>query len=430
MILKIKSNNEYLLNILYKKSDINNGVTLLSNKNGYIIGHVISENQYDILFQDTKYSYNENMSNMLDQQSLSNSKIVLDINNGLFNNLLKPIGEVLDTINLHANKTYRDIDTKECTIEISNVFIDSTWVKDNKFLLCKYFPQHIIGFEKISGDQYKFNIKADSVVEAINILSFVFLMITVTNEQPYFLADALVKKYIRILSNIKNLPYFVVYLFKVRVLFSPTLFNSNKELLESLIPNLTLTMHNNHTHKVDYITELFKDDSNDILDFGCGELKYFKKLGSLLKGDTRNYFAVDLEDYTDYLNKLAEKYKFVASFYKNIRDIKLEKPTTVICSEVIEHMNLDNAKNELEYLLYNSLVDKIIITTPNKEFNEHYMMGRDMRHDDHQIEMTDMEFQKFIISLSNIDMFDITHCGLGDTIEGVQPTSLVILKRK
>ncbi len=119
MILKIKSSNEYLLNILYKKSDINNGVTLLSNKNGYIIGHVISENQYDILFQDTKYSYNENMSNMLDQQSLSNSKIVLDINNGLFNNLLKPIDEVLDTINLHANKTYRDIDTKECTIEIS-----------------------------------------------------------------------------------------------------------------------------------------------------------------------------------------------------------------------------------------------------------------------------------------------------------------------
>lgn len=429
MILKVKCYNEYFLNILYKKADVNNGVTLLHNKNGYIIGHVISENQYDILFQDTKYSYNENMSNMLDQQSLSNSKIVLDINNGLFNNLLKPIEEVFDTVNLHANKTYREIDTKECVVEISNVFIDSSWVKDDNFLLCKYFP-HIINFKKISGNQYKFDIKADSVVEAINLLSFVFLMITVTNEQPYFLADALVKKYIRILSNIKNLPYFVVYLFKVRVLFSPTLFNSNKELLEKLIPNLTLTMHNNHTHKVDYISELFKDDSNDILDFGCGELKYFKKLGSLLKGDTRNYFAVDLEDYTDYLNKLAEKYKFVTSFNNNIRDVKLTKPTTVICSEVIEHMNLDKAKIELEYLLSNVLIDKIIITTPNKEFNEHYMMGRDMRHDDHQIEMADIEFQQFISTMDNIDKFDISHSGLGDTIEGVQPTSLVILKRK
>jgi hypothetical protein len=370
------------------------------------------------------------MSNMLDQQSLSNSKIVLDIVNSFFNNMLKPMDTVLNSVNIHANKTYREIDTDECVIEISNVYIDSNWVRDDTFLLCKYFPQHIINFKKISGNQYKFDIKANSAIESINLLSFVFIMITVTNEQPFFISDDLVKKYIRVLSNIKNLPYFVIYLFKVRVLFNPTLFNTNKKLLENLIPNLKLTMHNNHTHKVDYITDLFKNDSNDILDFGCGELKYFKKLGYLLKGDSRNYFAVDLEDYTDYLNKLAEKYKFVVSFNNNIRNVILTKPTTVICSEVIEHMHLDKAKDELEYLISNPLVDKLIITTPNKDFNENYMMDSELRHVDHKIEMSAIEFKNFILTLDNIHMFDISHSGLGDTIDNVQSTSLVILKRK
>ena len=428
MILKFKSTNDYFLSILYKKLGVNNGIALVENKNGYIVGNCISNNEYHAFFHDTKYSYNEDMSNMLDQQSLSNPRIGLDINNELFKHLLLPKETLLETVNTYTKLKFSEIDNLPCSISVSNVYIDSNWVKGDSFLLFKYFKE-FTKFKHISGKQYSFDIEANSVIEAVNLASFAFLMMTVTNEQNFYIHSDLIQKYIRIMNNIGNMPYFVIYLFKVRALFSNKIFNVNKKALEALFPNLELTMHNNHMQRLELISDMFKVDSNDILDFGCGELKYFKKLSSLLKDD-RNYYAVDIDDYKDYLLKLSERSKFKSSFYNNIKDIDFVNKTTVISSEVIEHMGVDIAKSELEYLMSNENVDKLIISTPNKDFNIHYQMDVEMRHVGHLVELTELEFKNFISSLSGVENYDVEFSGIGDYINKSQPTSLVVLKRK
>lgn len=219
MILKIKSKNNNLLNILYKSKSLYDGIYIQEMKNGHLIGNVISDNQYDIFFQDTKYSYNEDMSNMLDQQSLANPKIGLDIANNFFKHLQKPIAELLETKNVYTDMKYKEIDNQECIIDISNVYIDSSWAKSDRFIFSQYFPQ-IINFKKIEGNQYSFSIKCDTVVEAINLMTFIFLMLVVTNEQPLFIDSDMIKKYIRVLANVKNVPYFVIYLFKIKLLIT------------------------------------------------------------------------------------------------------------------------------------------------------------------------------------------------------------------
>lgn len=427
MIVKIKSENPNLLNILYKSKTLYDGIYIQEMKNGHLIGNVISDNQYDIFFQDTKYSYNEDMSNMLDQQSLSNPKIGLDISNNFFKHLQKPLVELMESRNVYADMKYKDIDNQECVIDISNVYIDSSWAKGDKFIFSQYFPQ-IKDFKRINGNQYTFSIKCDTVVEAINLMTFIFLMLVVTNQQPIFIGSDMIKKYIRILANVKNVPYFVIYLFKIKLLITDKLYSENKKELESLLPNLELTRHNNHTQRIDKICEIVIADDNDILDFGCGEFKYFKRLSHLIK-DNRKYYAVDKTDYSLFLEKIKIRSKFDASFYTDIYDIELTKNTTVIFTEVLEHMGFEAANVYIEYLLNNQYVDKLIITTPNKDFNEYYMMDTEMRRDDHVIEVNMETFKDFINSIKGIEQYNVKFSGICDKYNGITPTSMAVIEK-
>ena len=111
----------------------------------------------------------------------------------------------------------------------------------------------------------------------------------------------------------------------------------------------------------------------------------------------------------------------------------------IIMTEVVEHMTKENAA-----MLINKALGwqfkSLIITTPNKTFNSNYqLLDEDMRHDDHVFEITKEEFGKWIEELcveflkstnGNIDGFHIKFFDIGDNVNGLRPTSAVIIERK
>ncbi|MCB0745770.1 MAG: hypothetical protein KDC67_17840, partial [Ignavibacteriae bacterium] len=59
-------------------------------KKGIALGMInIEKNEYNALFQDTKYSYAEDMSNQIDFQSFCSARLVLDVLTEGFNSALK-----------------------------------------------------------------------------------------------------------------------------------------------------------------------------------------------------------------------------------------------------------------------------------------------------------------------------------------------------
>jgi hypothetical protein len=130
MILKIKSANNKLLDVLYKNPDTDNGLYCKPLKNGQIIGNAVGKNEYEVVFQDKKYSYCPEDSNTIDYQSNCSPLSVLHVCNELFGHLLKSRAEFAGTPIKWLGVTQGEADNAACTIEIPSFYIDSTWYRN------------------------------------------------------------------------------------------------------------------------------------------------------------------------------------------------------------------------------------------------------------------------------------------------------------
>ena len=73
--------------------------------------------------------------------------------------------------------------------------------------------------------------------------------------------------------------------------------------------------------------------------------------------------------------------------------------------------------------------NQIFISTPNKDFNHHYFENQeDMRHDDHDFEMTSQEFNVFMNQFQTIDV-QLTFDQIGDSINQTCPTQICIISK-
>lgn len=432
MIVKIKSTNPHLATILQKNPNgPNDGFIFEPLKNGTLVGKFY-DNEYHIVFLDTKYSYNPDMSNQIDFQSFASPNIWLDIVKTLFPNFFNKwsvfSNKVLPWEN---NKPMSEFDKSdyEHGITIENIYIDSTWARDGKFLLSRYFPE----IQLVSKNSYLYtlNIKtSNTLFYALNLLTLTCLFLTLTNSFNFKVNVEMAQKYINVLKNIDNIPYFIVYLFKNRMFTSIEQFNSVKTELESVLPTLKLTYGNTHEQRISFIKQYFKNNENDILDVGCGELLYLKAIGPKLDSN-RTYYAVDIDEgFERVANKLRERDNINCNvrFTSKLADLyDVQTPVDVLLTEVIEHMELDAAKNLIVEICENFNVNRFLITTPNRSFNQFYNMDSVMRHDDHKFELTFDEFKEFISETLKKHFFTVEYLNIGDEYQKITPTIGCIL---
>lgn len=434
MILKIKSNNDYLLDILFKNPDTDYGLYFKTLKNGQIVGNAVNKHYYEVVFQDTKYSYLPEESNQIDYQSYCTPLAVLHICNELFGHILKGKTEFSEKVIKWLDITQGEADTATCTIEIPSFYIDSNWFRNGRFLPSKYFGG--VNVQQQTNRIFDLTITAKSVFEAFNLLALVALFTHVTNDYRVhtYIDDQLAQKYGRILTNIENVPYFVFYLFIMKAVKSENQFKELKPVFETYLETYglkaNLVLQGTYLQRIHYIVNQLELNI-PILDIGCGEFTYYKKM--MAKEYKAPYYAVDKDTQFERLSEnIARRYdEDNLIFYNSLEQFTSNEEVNILLTEVIEH----NPKEEADILIKKALsynFNKLIITTPNVEFNRFYNMDSEFRHDDHQFELTRKEFEELIENcIPDIEgEFKVEFFQLGDNLNGIQPTQGCLIRKQ
>lgn len=121
---------------------------------------------------------------------------------------------------------------------------------------------------------------------------------------------------------------------------------------------------------------------------------------------------------------------------KIINKLPIEQNSVmIIFSEVIEYIPLDNVRQFMLNFIKGMNFNKMIITTPQKEFNIHYLLEpNELRHDEHNQEFTKRGFIDFMNNIideciTNDDKYKIEseYNAIGDNIDGISMSQGMIL---
>jgi SAM-dependent methyltransferase len=440
MKIKIISENKYLDTLLLRKRD---DVIVRQYDTGVIMGKYLNDKTYNVMYHPNLYrksSLTEDYTNQLDYQPLSHPSIARNIFDDLFRHFFKSKDEYF-----HHQYEWMDMPNSELDVKCQNTIeltleIDSSWVhKNNVFVVGKYFDQ--VKVEHQVGGIYKLTVGSenDTLYNLFNIAMLTVTFILVTNvNHPFYIEKGMVKRFIKILNNIENIPYFIVYLFKMRMMKSREFFAEVKKDLEDVLPmDCNFYYGNTHDMRIDFIKNLLvKDDTIDksILDVGCGELRYLKSLGKYMNKGLF-YNAVDLDEsialYVNILSKREQFNHLKLSFSTDVSGFVMNNPI-ILLSEVIEHNTEEEATEVIEEILesYKDF-DTFVITTVNADFNKYYALSDkdNKRHEDHTFEFTKNQFIDFMTNILK-DNYNYEFKNVGDEVNNESPTIACIIKNK
>ena len=415
MIIKIKSENQNLLSVLNKNPQTDLGLYIRPLRNGHIIGNCVSENEYEVVFQDTKHSYTSYEDNQIDFKSYCSPEVILNILRELFGHLIKDVQEVNSTKISWLDSTIGEIDNKKCTIFVENFLVTSNWYRDGEFLLSRYMP-NVKLIQKNNFGLFSLEIDSENIVQAINTLGIVSFLGAVTNSKEFFIDEGQVEKYANILSNVKTVPYFVYYLFIKRCCIRSTkIFDKISPMLQKKFTEntgLKVKFTPNDTHKDRMIfVKNHLDMNKPVLNFGCGEFQHEKFLGKHFKSVMVSY---DIEDYSELHEKLKSRFDFDWQFTNDLAIVDNKQEYQLVLSEVLEHLEPSTALRDIHRLVDNFNISKLIITTPNKSFNKYYNLeDGEYRREDHLFELNFEEFKDICGKISSKTEF---FC-IGDMVE-------------
>jgi hypothetical protein len=433
MVIQIKSKNPNTLSVLMKNPNTDNGLMLKEITNGVCIGNCVNDFEYELTYFDKGNAYAMDDKSSIDYQAFCSPELALKLLTEYLSHILEENEKYNNTVISWLGKTNRELDTYSTTITVDNIYIDSAWnrINNGNFLLDKYFNN--LKTTKIGLNLYSIEISGESIFEVVNLFALVNYFITITNSHKItMVTEALLDKYIRILSNIKEVPYFVYYLFiKKNTLSDKQILKLQSNFIKNNpdIESVVFTKNDTHEDRMCFVKDNI-DLKNTILDFGCGELRHFKKLKKVLNTD---YYAYDLEDYSSIAKKYSDDYKKKIIFTQDKESLPKNIDLSVILSEVIEHNEEDVWLDIINDLLSNYQSKQIIITTPNKDFNIFYNLEEEeVRLEDH---VKEYKYSDFIdIVNRNLPQYTTSFSKIGDTIvkDGIEyfPTIGLVITRK
>ena len=435
MLIRINSTNPDFYSILQKNPNSFGGIQLKKIKNGTGIGF-LNNGEYHLLFQDTKYSFAEDLSCQIDYQSFCNPKVLLS----LFSEFLRHFLVIKDQFYqkkipwLNKEISAIDVSGYNHVLEIENIYADSVSMKHG-FIFEKYFPE--VKLTHKSGNLFSLKIETnDSLYRLINLATLCCMYLAATNRQPWYMSSDLLQKYIRVMKNLHPVPYFIIYLFAKRCIRDERDFKLLKKEMESAFNgNLDLVWGTSQQMRLwkieEYLSEADCTIPYQVFEVGCGEMDYPRELLGRMRPGT-SWHSTDLEDFSYLVPTINKKYPnnylqfHLGSFDK---DILKNDRRALIMVEVIEHMPL----LEAEALIINNLKDLepeiAIITTPNRNFNKNFSLANDFRHEDHHFELTPFEFRAFILKLLP-STYTAEYFGIGDRVDNEYLSQGFLLRRK
>lgn len=175
-----------------------------------------------------------------------------------------------------------------------------------------------------------------------------------------------------------------------------------------------------------------------VIDMGSGEGKLASKLGFV--PGIEMIYAVEPSE--------RERLKALKRYEKNAEDKTFNQPVSMfgslfyvddrlggadvlILCEVIEHIDEDRISKMMATLLDTYRPKSLLVTTPNREYNEVYGLDSSYRHPDHRFEWTRSEFKSFCEAQAERFGYTCTISGIGERHPTFgEPTQLAEFTRK
>lgn len=429
-LLTINSENPDFSYVL-QKNPTTTPLTMRSLKYGTLFGFYSKKeaNTFVIYFRDgdDEVSYPNSPDEMFEYLNVTR------YNSSLF--IFHSIKEMLGHL---ENNRYKDA-SKDVEGFENTVMINMAHIGVPKYL--DFFARTISGFtlqyDQLVGKEYRITIKSKkSMHDMVNYLSLLSMFLVLINENEYlFIDESLVERFIKVMNNL-DVEYYIRYLFKLRVI------NEKPSVFKKFIPELekctkqkiVFKAGDTHEQRIAFVTENLNFMFN-IVDVGCGEGRYVvpfsKKVATV--------YAVDIdekvrEDLNHTLKKKGIENVMVMESIDDVNKYKMtEFPVDVICSEVIEHLELADVEPFLEKVMNISCAQRVIITTPNADFNQFYAL-EGFRHKDHKFEMNEIDFKNYMIDFVSkyklTDKFKFKFYGVGDSVNGIHVSQAIIFTRK
>lgn len=421
MILEVKSTNPNLSYIIKKNPQT--GMTIKSYRKGNIFGWFNNDFNYLTLFKDGadevsmgsgdgEYDYN-------DSRKYDCPTIVMGIINEFFSDLIKPQVDQYDTKGF------------ETTVTVHTYFM-----YDTKYfnILTRYYPHIKANLEQVGNKIYKVELTTTGTIE--ELIKVLYVITTLYHSKgDTFITEHDISKYIGIMNHI-DAPYFIKYVFKTNYIFGE---KSLSKYSEELVKNnrgqeYKFVVGNTHAQRMDFILGSITCQ-NSILDFGCGDTSsYGIRLIKQQESDSM-YYAVDIDE------KVIEESKRLVSrkvkdrvdnvvYSDNVNDLVISERVDVVMSEIFEHIKLKHTEKVLKKIFTSMNWGRIIITTPNREFNDNYLLDDNLRLDDHVFEMDGKEFVEYFENFLKKYNVDYDFHNIGDSVNGITPTQAIIIRNK
>jgi 3' terminal RNA ribose 2'-O-methyltransferase Hen1 len=211
--------------------------------------------------------------------------------------------------------------------------------------------------------------------------------------------------------------------------YSPLVHKSKFELLtddnkETKEPNPPKVRLNDLRYEaiIDVIQRLPK--KGKVVDFGSGEGKLSTRLGFL--AGVQEILAVEPSQKSQIralqrFEKAKRDVGFVAPtpifgslFYA---DDRLRQKDVMILCEVMEHINEHRLPSVFQTIFTYYQPSTLIVTTPNREYNQVYEMQKKFRHSDHRFEWTRAQFASWCESWTANDAYSFSIIGIGEEHE-------------
>ena len=427
-LLKLKSTNPKLSYILYKNPE--SGMQIKSIRQGYAYGFYGKAKQlstkYIIYFRDgqNEMSYKEYPGQSYEY-----------LNRLRYTTPIFVLNTISEFFNSTTNSKHNDDVDNVFTNQISNYAVNM----DNHTFktmgrLTSFFTDFKIQIVEKSSNTYKIKVQTSkSMYVLLNFAVTYFSLIAMLNDNDLDISEGLIDKLIRC-ANVIDSDYYIRYVISSRVLTYKKIFDKYKPLLEK--PNMKLEFGNTAVQRRDYIQKMIQFDRS-ILDIGSGSgffcIPFSQKLAK--NNPTLQYYGIDIDE--DELATVARKAKekellniVLLNSHEKLSD-KLDPKQSydVIIAEVVEHMSKEQSQDIIRWVLNNVNYNKIIITTPNFEFNKYYHL-EGFRHDDHKWELTTLQFKEYIneivIGFNNLK---VTYLQLGDMVDGISVSQGILIQK-
>lgn len=403
------------------------GMVLKQIRKGMAYGYFHQSNNiptYIIFFRDltTEISYKSNKDDKFDYVNVNQYTSPIFVTNVL-----------TEFFNQTINKK-NDIDTDEyqCEIVINLVYMNNQ-AKNICTKIFKYFPNIAIELIQLVDKHYKIIIRSTLNLHTVfNFTYMIFNIISLLNSGMYDANIDMIEKMIRSV-NIVDAPYYVRYIISSRLINSKKIFEQVKKNLEMFQKQkINLNFGNTAVQRKDYIESRITFN-NPIIDIGCGEGSYAIPFAKKLVKTIYKYYAIDTDQTVcDIVKKKAIDNNLdnliIMNSHEDLYHTEIIGKPTVIITEVIEHMDEANVKNLIIDIMNKIDYTKIIITTPNYEFNVNYNMEHQYRHPDHQRELTTEQFKEFMTEIL-LKFSDISYqyVGIGDSVDDIFVTQGIII---